>query len=54
MNEDNNIVPIDIPYSSKILYDNVERLKARYSFLRFGNIGYSVLGKPITYISSKT
>lgn len=50
MNEDNNIVPIDIPYSSKILYDNIEKLKARYSFLRFGNIGYSVLGKPIPYI----
>ena len=26
MNEDNNIVPIDIPYSSKILYDNIEKL----------------------------
>ena len=50
MNENNNIVPIDIPYSSKILYDNIEKLKERYSFLRFGNIGYSVLGKPIPYI----
>ena len=49
--EDNNvIVPTNIAYSSCILQNNVEQLKKKYKFLKFGNIGYSVLGKPIPYI----
>lgn len=48
--EDNIIVPTNIAYSSCILQNNVEQLKKKYNFLGFGNIGYSVLGKPIPYI----
>ena len=49
--EDNNIiVPTNIAYSSCVMQNNVEQLKKRYKFLSFGNIGYSVLGKPIPYI----
>ena len=48
--EDNKIVPTDISYSSCILRNNIEQLKKKYPFLVTGNIGYSVLGKPIPYI----
>ncbi len=48
--EENNIVPTNVAYSSYVLYENIEKLKARYNFLIIGNIGYSVLGKPIPYI----
>lgn len=48
--EENNIVPTNIPYNSSILQQNIEQLKARYNFLIAGNIGYSVLGKPIRFI----
>ena len=50
MNEYNSIVPTDVPYSSKIMYENIKELKQKYNFLVTGNIGYSVLGKPISYI----
>ena len=48
--EEESIVPTNIPYNSSILQQNIEQLKARYNFLITGNIGYSVLGKPIRYI----
>lgn len=48
--DESKIVPTDIAYTSCILMNNIEQLKKRYSFLSFGNIGYSVLGKPIPYI----
>ena len=44
------IVPTNIAYTSCILQNNIEQLKKKYRFLRTGNIGYSVLGKPIPYI----
>ena len=50
MEENNNIVPTNVAYSSYVLFDNIEKLKNRYKFLVVGNIGYSVLGKPIPYI----
>lgn len=48
--EENIIVPTNIAYSSCILQGNIEQLRKEYTFLRTGNIGYSVLGKPIPYI----
>ena len=48
--EEDLIVPTNIAYSSCILQGNIEQLRKRYKFLRTGNIGYSVLGKPIPYI----
>ena len=50
MEEENIIVPTNIAYSSCILRGNIEQLKKRYTFLTTGNIGYSVLGKPIPYV----
>ena len=50
MEEENMIVPTNIAYTSCILQNNIEQLKKKYRFLRTGNIGYSVLGKPIPYI----
>lgn len=44
------IVPTTIAYTSCILQNNIEQLRKRYRFLKTGNIGYSVLGKPIPYI----
>ena len=48
--EENIIVPTNIAYSSCILRNNIEQLKKKYPFLVTGNIGYSVLGKPLPYI----
>lgn len=45
-----NIVNTDINYNSKILSQNVNDLKIVYPFLQIGEIGRSVLGKPLTYI----
>ena len=50
MEEENVIVPTNIAYSSCMLQNNIEQLKKKYNFLVIGNIGYSVLGKPIPYI----
>ena len=47
---EDNIVPTNIPYTSSILRSNINQLKNRYNFLKVGNIGYSVLGKPLLYI----
>ena len=49
MNENDIIVPTNVAYSSCLMLNNIEQLKKRYSFLSSGNIGYSVLGKPIPY-----
>lgn len=37
-------------YSYSVLQKDLQRLKKKYEFLEFGNIGYSVLGRPIPYI----
>lgn len=50
MEENSYIVPTNIPYTSCLLMTNIEQLKKKYSFLKSGVIGYSVLGKPIPYI----
>ena len=50
MENENIIVPTNIAYSSCILRNNIEQLKKKYNFIETGNIGYSVLGKPLPYI----
>ena len=50
MNENDIIIPTNVAYSSCLMLNNIEQLKKRYSFLSSGNIGYSVLGKPIPYL----
>ena len=44
------IVPTDIQYGSNILEINLEGFSKKFPFLEIGNIGYSVLRKPISYI----
>ena len=46
-----SIVSTNIPYSSAILYRNLQDLLKTYSFLNSKIIGYSVLGKPIYVIT---
>jgi len=48
VNED--IVDVNISYTYNIMQDDINKLKQRYPFIEIGNIGYSVLGKPIPYI----
>ncbi len=48
--EETNIVQTNISYTYEIMINDVSKLKERYTFLETGNIGYSVLGKPIPYI----
>ena len=50
--EDNltNIVPTNVPYTYRLLMENIRDLKNKYSFLQVGSIGNSVLGKNIPYI----
>ena len=43
-------IPTDISYSYDILMLNLQRFKLKYSFLKFGNIGTSVMEKEIPYI----
>lgn len=54
MNENIKIVPTYIAYTSCILMNNIEQLRKKYNFLKTGNIGYSVLGKPIPYVQLGT
>lgn len=44
------LVSINNDYSYNIMMSNILLLKKKYPFLKFGNIGYSVLGNPIPYI----
>lgn len=44
------VVPTNISYTSTVLELCVRGLKARYPFLESGNIGTSVLGKPLFYL----
>ena len=46
----NDIVQTNISYTYNIMINDIIELKNRYPFLEMGNIGYSVLGKPIPYI----
>lgn len=45
-----DIVKTNVNYNSDILNNNIEDLKIVYPFLETGEIGNSVLGKPLTYI----
>ena len=45
-----DIVQTNIAYTYAVMQNDIRRLKERYPFLRTGNIGYSVLGKPIPYV----
>lgn len=44
------IVSTTIYYTYEIMMRDLQRLKIRYPFLQLGNIGYTVLEKPIPYI----
>lgn len=46
----NEIVPTNRKYYYELMMQNISELKAKYSFLQIGNIGYSVLDKQIPYI----
>lgn len=46
-----SIVSTNIPYSSKVLYDNLQQLQKTYPFLNRKTIGYSVLGKPLWVVT---
>ena len=50
MKNENDIVQTNINYNYNVMQTNIKQLKERYPFLVSGNIGYSVLGKPIPYI----
>lgn len=50
MEETNQIVQTNIAYTYAIMMRNIQELKGRYPFLQVGNIGYTVLGKPIPYV----
>lgn len=45
------LVPSNVSYTSTLMALLIEGLEARFPFLVTGNIGYSVAGKPIHYIS---
>lgn len=48
MNEE--IVRTNINYTYEIMENDIIALKNRYSFLKTGTIGYTVLGRPIPYV----
>lgn len=50
MEKRNEIVQTNISYTYEIMMNDIKELKNQYSFLKTGNIGYSVLGKPIPYV----
>lgn len=45
-----DIVQTNISYTYNTMVNDIIELKNRYPFLETGNIGYTVLGKPIPYI----
>ncbi len=44
------LVSTDVPYSSQMVEWVVEGLKARYPYLEIGEIGRSVMGRPLWYL----
>lgn len=44
------IVQTDVIYTSQRNQDTIQKLKKKYPFLEIGTIGYSVLGRPITFL----
>ena len=46
-----SIVSTNIPYSSKVLYNNLQDLQKVYPFLNIKTLGYSVLGKPLWVVT---
>lgn len=46
----NDIVQTNISYTYNTMINDIRELKNRYSFLETGNIGYTVLGRPIPYV----
>ena len=48
--ENNNIVQTNINYTYEIMRKDIIALKNKYPFLETGNIGYTVLGRPISYV----
>ena len=50
LNRNTHIVQTNINYTYDVMRRNISNPKERYPFLEIGNIGYSVLGKPIPYI----
>lgn len=47
-----DVVPTDIAYSSSLISYAVRGLVSRYPFLTLGEIGKSVMGRPLYYISA--
>lgn len=45
-----NIISTNTEYNSKMLFEDIASLKILYPFLEVGEIGKSVLGKPLYYI----
>ena len=45
-----DIIKTNIIYPYQTMVNDITELKNRYPFLEVGNIGYTVLGKPIPYI----
>lgn len=48
------IVQTDVIYTSKRNEDTIQELKKEYPFLEIGVIGYSVLGRPISFLKLGT
>lgn len=46
----NDIVQTNIEYTYGTMINDIKELKNRYPFLETGNIGYTVLGRPIPYV----
>lgn len=46
----NDIVQTNISYTYNTMINDIRELKNRYPFLETGNIGYTVLGRPIPYV----
>lgn len=46
-----SIVSTNIPYSSEVLYNNLQDLQKAYPFLNIKPLGYSVLGKPLWVVT---
>ena len=46
-----SIVSTNIPYSSEVLYNNLQDLQKAYPFLNINPLGYSVLGKPLWVVT---